>query len=386
MAIDETERARRFRIVPARRSRGDLELELRCLVRVGRVFRRELRTRQRLAWTDRLRAWRLGFTSDGWRLYGLETNDPRAYVSEWQFARRGYKINGFLNPVVANKRILSQVLASAEIPHPPLLACVAKGRLVDLQGRLEGSTGERLAALLADAASLVFRPDWSGAGEGVFFVGRPAGAGGLAINGTPATRSEVEALVSGLDRYLVTPFVQQATYAEEIFPGVANTLRVLTLWDPETGPFVAGVVHRFATSRSFPIDNWHQGWGGLCASIDRPSGRLGRAVRLSAAGRLDWLSHHPENGRPIMGVPIPWLEAALAGILRAARCFPGAGCVGWDVVITDDGFRILEANAPPGLYVWQVHGPLLADERTARFFASHGFRVPSRAAERALDH
>ena len=100
-------------------------------------------------------------------------------------------------------------------------------------------------------------------------------------------------------------------------------------------------------------------------------------MRLSAGGHLEWLSYHPETGCPIEGVQIPGLEAALGGILRAARCLPGAPCVGWDVVLTGDGFRVLEGNTPPGLYVWQVHAPLLADPRVARFFASHGFRVPA---------
>ena len=44
--------------------------------------------------------------------------------------------------------------------------------------------------------------------------------------------------------------------------------------------------------------------------------------------------------------------------------------IGWDMLMTDDGYSILEANSPPGITVWQVHAPLLRDPRVARFFAA----------------
>ena len=67
---------------------------------------------------------------------------------------------------------------------------------------------------------------------------------------------------------------------------------------------------------------------------------------------------------------MPGVEALLKGrgLLDAARCLPEAPLIGWDVLMTDGGYSILEANSPPGVSVWQVHAPLLADPRVARFF------------------
>jgi D-alanine-D-alanine ligase-like ATP-grasp enzyme len=42
--------------------------------------------------------------------------------------------------------------------------------------------------------------------------------------------------------------------------------------------------------------------------------------------------------------------------------------VGWDVVVTDDGFELLELNTHAGVETLQVHRPVLADPRTRRFF------------------
>jgi len=368
---------RRFRIPPNNRASGKLELELRCLVRVARTLRGELRTTFRVPWQQRLSALRQGFTSRSAVLYQLGKNDPAAYVSDLGFALRGYKINGFFNPIVGNKLVLAQLLAAYDLPHPRVLALVAKGRLLRMDTESDAAAADELHGLLAESGdALVFRPHWSGGGEGIFFLRRAKL--GWSVNGIDATTADVCDLIAGLDRYVVTALVQQASYAHTIFPLAANTLRILTLWDEEAGPFVAGVVHRFGASRSLPIDNWHQGRGGLCASIDVGSATLGPSATLDAQNRLQWMSSHPETGSRIEGVCVPHLQHALDGVLRAARRFPEAPCIGWDAMITDTGYSILEANSPPGLFVWQVHMPLLADERVSRFFGRLGFPVPTK--------
>jgi hypothetical protein len=286
-------------------------------------------------------------------------------------------MNGFLNPIVGNKLVLSHVLAANGIPRPPVLGTISRGRAFPMPG---GTPSAPLAALVEWTSSektLVFRPHWSGAGEGVFFLNRENGC--WFINRHPAPEGDVKELVGGLDRYIVTAFVEQGEYSRTIQPATTNTLRVLVLAD-EAGPFVSSVVHRFGTARSFPIDNFHQGVGGLCAAVDTAAGKLGKAVTLDKNLRRACHSAHPETGAQIEGVRVPGLANALEGVLAAMRCFPEAVCIGWDLVITDAGFSILEANSPPGLVVFQAHTPLLADARSARVFANHGIavRTPSR--------
>jgi hypothetical protein len=78
--------------------------------------------------------------------------------------------------------------------------------------------------------------------------------------------------------WLVCAYVEQADYARTIFPDVANTIRVLTMYDDEAGQaFAAAAVHRFGTRAQGPtaVDNWSR--GGLTAAIDLAGGCLGRA-------------------------------------------------------------------------------------------------------------
>jgi len=45
--------------------------------------------------------------------------------------------------------------------------------------------------------------------------------------------------------------------------------------------------------------------------------------------------------------------------------------LGWDVLMTDDGCRIIETNPGSGLFVIQATRPLLADQRVRRFLETH---------------
>jgi len=323
----------------------------------------------------------MGFRPRNARLYELGGGRHKLYVPDFAYSLRGYGMNGFLNPIVGNKLVLSHVLAAHGIPHPPVLGTIARGRAFAVRG---GSPSTPLAALFewtGSGKTAVLRPHWSGSGEGVFFLSRTSAS--WLVNRREAPERDVAQLAAGLDRYIATAFVEQGEYSRTIQPATTNTLRVLALSD-ESGPFVSSVVHRFGTARSFPIDNFHQGVGGLCAAVDTAAGQLGEAVSLDGNLKRTTHSHHPETGARIKGVVIPDLAQALGGVLNAMRCFPEAVCIGWDLVMAGSGFSILEANSPPGLAVFQAHGPLLADARTARVFARHG--IGSLCTEKTGEH
>lgn len=322
----------------------------------------ERRANRWLSATNRWRALRKGFAPTSYLLYELDRNDPSLYVRD--YVHQTYALLERHRATVREKLSFSLMMRAIGAPHPATLALLREGRLLDLvapHGHL--TTGD----LLERSPRLVFRPIAGWGGVGVFFVSKSDS--GLAIDGHPTSAADLEGRLASLDEYLVTEFLDQADYARAIFPDTPNTIRLLTLWDIDRDrPFVAAAAHRFGNRRSGAIDNFHQGLGGVSAPIDLETGRMGSAVGLDPKGRRVTFDRHLDTAEPIVGVEIPRWRQTLDMALRIAAALPHCPLVGWDVLMTNTGARWLEANSAPGLPVWQVHGPLLADPRARRFF------------------
>lgn len=372
-----------YRIEHNVRSSGSFDLAARSWVRYARNWKTELFKRSSIK--SRWKAWRRRFEVDSYQIYQLDSNDSRNYVPDFPFELHVTKINGFFNPIVGNKLVLSNMLISFAVPCPSMVGEVIRGQPHTFPPRSEilenGNTHgtvqdddltKTLVAWTANHRKLVFRPHWSGGGQGVFFVERTDQT--WYINGYQCPESDLLAIVQSLDRYLITAWVKQAAYANAIFPKTANTVRILTLRDAQ-GPYVAAAVHRFGSSRSFPVDTFHQGRGGISVDVDPTTGIMGKGLTADSNGMLQTLAQHPETGSPFEGVLIPHYAMMTQGLLRVCDFLPETLIVGWDVLITDDGYCVIEANTLPSLAVWQVHQPLLANPRNARFFHSHGIPV-----------
>jgi hypothetical protein len=356
-----------FGFTPAVDSTGHLELRFRGFIRFLRAARQEIKSRSTLPWKQRFKAWRHGFSSRTWKLYGLPENDPDRYFNDIGTRQGTYRINGFYNPVIDNKLLFSRLATLHGIPQPSVISFIVDGRMYEEGGTSQAKLPETLSRTLNQFPHQVFRPTWAGGGKGIFILEQTPDY--LTLNGTKTTLEETASLLSGLDRYVATEHAIQAGYASTIFPDSANTLRILTLWDYEADtPFIAAVAHRFGTSRSKPTDNWHGGLGGVCASVDTSSCTLGRAASTTENTELVWSSSHPDTGKPIEGVVIPHLSKCLSGIIDAAGSFPFCPLIGWDVLMTEDGFSVIEPNPTPSFRVWQVHEPLLDSERNRAFF------------------
>ena len=112
--------------------------------------------------------------------------------------------------------------------------------------------------------------------------------------------------------------------------------------------------------------------GGIAALVDTKTGRLSESLQVSPTGRPKPMPHHPDTGAAIDGAVIPEWPDVVNRVLSLAAEHSYLPYVGWDVVVTDDGIRMLEGNANTGMHLLQVHGPLLADSRIRRFYEQRG--------------
>ena len=320
----------------------------------------------------KVRAWRLGFRSSNYYLYNLDRNDHTQYLPDAAVFSQG-EVEGRFRRVLVDKVLFSAVMG-AHVRVPEIVAIIARGRICPTSTDLDVRDVKSLITHCERANGVFIKP--ARGIKGIQAHRLEVNRAGIVMNGEVIGVREVEKRLGGLDDFIVTNVIQQAVYAARIFPRSANTLRIITMQDPDDGlrPFIPLATHRFGVNTSAPTDNWAR--GGLDAKIDLSTGRLSHAKRNP---KIDPGTHesHPDTGERIEGVEIPNWPLARQAILDLAGTFGFLTFVGWDVIVTNDGVVVIEGNNPPSRAIqkWQ---PFLTDERVRRFFEHHGALKPRR--------
>lgn len=65
---------------------------------------------------------------------------------------------------------------------------------------------------------------------------------------------------------------------------------------------------------------------------------------------------------------IPHWKIIKEKILNYVKRNPFLDYVGWDILVTENDFVVIEANHNPDLDLVQIHKPFLTDDRALNFF------------------
>jgi len=342
---------------------------LRHLYKFIDMVWRDLRTPAGLSPRYWPSSWRKGFCRASFRIYGLEGKASGGYLSDVQ-ALRTLRIDGLFGEMIDNKAVFHALMLHHGCPVPELHGLILDGRFFAFGSGESMPAAAIPAGLLPEGGRLVVKPVRGHHGMGFLRLSRDGS--GVAVNGSRMEEGLLETMLNRLDLRVVTGFVAQGRYGAGLFPDTTNTLRIVTLIDPDAHePFIARAVQRIGNSRSFPVDNFDLDRPGLCALVDLDSGRLGPGVTVEKRRQVTRHDRHPETGGQIAGVEIPNWPDIRRGVLDCARRFAYVPCIAWDIAVTEPGFTIIEANSSTGVRVLQVHGPLLTDSRVRRFYTYH---------------
>jgi len=165
----------------------------------------------------------------------LDEYDLSLFSDDWKIEFQISKLNGARRPSVSLKQAPVSLFLREQFPEGVTAGLI--GIVVD-DNFVSFSSLRRMKDALADAGFLIAKPI--------------AGAGGKSVH-------RIVSLPHGLGRgmFVVESGIRQHLYASSIHPHCVNTIRVLTLKDPDTGQhFVAGAAHRFGTQRTGCVDNF----------------------------------------------------------------------------------------------------------------------------------
>lgn len=307
-----------------------------------------------------------GYLGDQYMLYDFKHNDKKEYLSEFDWYRSRY-INYPFDFAFNNKVICTEIFKD-KIKFADTYFIINKGILHDFnKGPCQY---EEVISRLRQNRKLIIKPFALGKGNGVYLV-EWVENGNLKSNGTDvkecftkdkASHIRVDGksvsndcfteLLEGLDQYMICEYMRQHRYSDELYDKTTNTIRFITLRDTETHKMkVFFAVQRIGTSDTIPVDNGSK--GGLVAKIDLATGTLSEARCLKNTDSYDF---HPDSLNPIKGVKIPGWTDIKQDILDLCDQIPYMDFIAWDLLITDEGVCVIEANNSSGINIIQLWG------------------------------
>jgi Sugar-transfer associated ATP-grasp len=330
------------------------------------LLRKERRVDNPPALGKRIDALRRGFSSNKAWYYDFEKYDPSLYVSDIQ--TRQARVLNTRHGVLLSSKIGFEHLLPAGVLTPKNFAWLYAGKLRSLVEEWRGTSLDDLLAGRNGQDKLVLKPVWGEGGRGILVMHFKDQS--IILNNKTISFEEARARIAKLNDYLITAFVEQDDFPSSIFPGAVNTMRFLTISDPDTDePFIAAAAHRFGNRASAPVDNLVA--GGMSSLIDLESGTLSAAAERAKHG-LIMHDVHPDTGVQIRGRAVPNWAALKQHVLEVANQLPFICHVGWDIALTAKGPMFIEVNLRPNPRPFQLHRPLLLDPRIKRFYEKRG--------------
>ena len=306
------------------------------------------------------RMWLSGFCSQSYVLFSLDEHNRDDYVSDIVRLKKTPRFNGYYSVMLYDKLYFAQMMRGFSENMPATYGLIKDGRFCGFESE------ESFVELCRRVESVVIKPLTGSCGDGVKVVGVDD-FGRWRLNNHEVCESDLAVKIASVDDCLVTEFVEQHSYSRKIYPDSGNTVRIQTMWDEDYGkPFIGPCFHRFGTCESAPVDNCCM--GGVHAWMDSKSGKLGEAWIHEDSWRFATRRDHPETGELIEGIVVPRWDAITSRVLEMASSLPFLCWVGWDIIVTEDGFKVIEGNNYPDLYAYQLHEPFLKNMRVRKFF------------------
>jgi alpha-L-glutamate ligase-like protein len=247
-------------------------------------------------------------------------------------------------PVVDDKLRLDALCRRIGVPTPKVIGVVGYHSML-----------RRLPEIFAGHADFVIKPNRGSAGRGILVVTGRDGNRFVRHNGErlrlDQIRQHLSDILSGMyslggrpDRALVQQRVRlHPAFSAISHRGIPDIRIILYRGEP------AMAMLRLPTRASNGRANLHQ--GGIGTGID-----LGSGITHHAVQRNRFVECHPDTGRPVVGMRVPYWDEVLTMARRVAEAV-GLGYVGVDIVLdAEQGPMLLEANARPGLAIQIANG------------------------------
>ncbi len=202
-------------------------------------------------------------------------------------------------------------------------------------------TSKDVLHILKEEKTLAAKRCYGGHGEG-FIKLENSDEQRLLVNGRELTEDGFCELIHSLRGYIITDFIKPAAWIRRMAGENAfGVLRVMTIYDKEDGPQFERVMMRIGTNKSGPTQAGHDF---LYVGID-DVGTLHDCFYEYSDFQWEKMDSHPETGEAINGIIMPNMGILRELCLSISGYLPNTPYLIFDIIPTDNSFKILEINS-----------------------------------------
>lgn len=320
-----------------------------------------------------------GFFTESACSYGLNDNNVNDYLSDYDYYKI-WPLNGWTRIWVNDKLTLKYMLANSlygDVMPKYYYYSTPSGLKALVDNPYQCGKMEEFLHLLIQVKEYACKP--CNGTTSIGFVKMSFQDGLYFINDEEVSKEEISEFVASHPNYVFTEYL----HPSELFGKYGNqihTMRIVTLNDGGCNPQIVGGYLRlpnknngeanYSVLNGTDINKFN-----LFVELNFQKGEFGNAKK-TYANRIEDTERHPDTNAVIVGV-IPNYDKLKQTILDIAQRFNTLEWLGFDIGVTNDGFKCMEINTHPGIKYMQVFRSLYADDYTREYFLRKVYEIDS---------
>lgn len=330
----------------------------------------ELLTEKQIPFSYRVWALAKGFFPRRAYFHGINKRNANDYLKDIDYYRNA-PYNNVQHTSSISKENFKNTLMKYNEFTPQYYMKISGGkyeRLQDCPKEITCGNANSVITLLEKRKILAIKKVSGRAGAG-FIIAKHVGDDQFSFNDLFVNREKAIDYISNLDGYLFTEFIQQADVYKGIYENSIHTLRVQTYKkDKFTQGQIVFAFVRIGGEKASGAVGHVVSEGIYSTEIDIVTGEAIKTVTPGANVRLVEVENHPDTGKAL-NVAVPnWKLISKMCIEMHNTCLKDLCWLGWDIVATNEGFKILEINTFSGLVAPEAFEPIKTSEKYKRVF------------------
>lgn len=332
--------------------------------RLAREFWTDFLYNKQVSFKQKLWAYRRGFMSEKINRYNLTDDNYKDYISDFEFYHhKSYKNNRFYY-WYDDKITTYYLLLPFKKLMPIHYAWVYKGQIHKLEQEIPYKV-----SCVADIIKILIREKelalkHTGRSRGSGFYKLSYTDGNFYIDTKSVSTSELLVFISKSNDSIITEYIHASNQIKEVYPVTPNICRLVTIYDRDEGAKLTGAQIRIGTSTTGFVEN--AGTGEVVAELTLSDGCLVNPV-MEKNHIVNQCLSHPDTGANLDFCIPKWREI-IDRVLEISTFLHTTPYLSYDIVITNEGFKLLEINGHGGQTNMQITYPFFRNKYQSKLF------------------